>query len=303
MFGLRKVLSSNFVHLWEAEHWPCKLGLKLYCGAFGASLTVPCPVDLTELHMYFNEDLSGAEGFDLVSSAYDFSRPAYPDFIFQDVKPDLTLEIGSGSGQATTNLLQISNRVDCIEPGVNFCRLLREKFASNDGVTVYNQKFEEFTPAVKYDLVFSASALHWVEKRVVYPKVHECLKSGGRLIAVWNQPRFSRSVYAAIGASIGRKLPDFYISRCAQAEVSLFEEGFREFAEQELFTDCEMKIASYERMAKKDILTDLIWSYVNLDNIGDAQSVLSELEERISIIRDSDCIITDNYLISSGTTV
>lgn len=251
--------------------------------------------------MYFNEDLSGAEGFDLVSSAYDFSRPAYPACVFHGIKPGLTLEIGSGSGQATASLLQISKHIDCIEPGINFCRLLKKKFASNSRVTICNRKFEEFTPDVKYDLVFSASALHWVEKRVAYPKIHECLRSGGRLIAVWNQPRFSGPVYTAIGESIGRIVPDFYIPRGAQEEVSLFEEGFREFEGQGLFTNCEMKVVSSERAVKKDALVSLIWSYVSLDDIGDAQSVLSELEERVSQIQDSDCLIADYYLISTGT--
>lgn len=250
--------------------------------------------------MYFNEDLSGAEGFDLVSSAYDFSRPSYLECLFQGIKPGLTLEIGGGSGQATASLLQISERVDCIEPGINFCRLLRKKFASSGRVTICNKKFEEFTPDVKYDLVFSASALHWVEKRAAYPKIHECLRSGGRLMAVWNQPRFSGPVYAAIGASIGRIVPDFYIPRCAQEEVSLFEEGFREFEEQGLFTNCEMKIVCSERVAKKDAMASLIWSYVNLDDVGDPQSAFCELEERVSHIEDSDCLIADYYLISTG---
>jgi SAM-dependent methyltransferase len=254
-----------------------------------------------EFHMYFNEDLSGAGGFDLVSSAYDFSRPAYPDCLFQNISPDLTLEIGSGSGQATASLLQISKRVDCIEPGINFCRLLRKKFAASGSITIFNKRFEEFTPDVKYDLVFSASALHWVEKRVAYTKIHECLKSDGRLIAVWNQPRFSDPIYAVIGESIGKVVSDFYIPRGAQEEVSLFEKGFREFEAQGLFSNCEMKIVCSERAVKKDALVSLIWSYVNLQGIGDAQSVLSELKERISQIQDSDCLIADYYLMSTGT--
>lgn len=253
--------------------------------------------------MYFNEDLFGAKGFDLVASAYDRSRPAYPEFLFEGIESGVALEVGSGSGQATADLLRISGHVDCIEPGANFCRLLEAKFALHDNFKVHNIKFEEFTPTVKYDLIFAASGLHWVEKRLAYQKISECLMGGGKLIAVWNQPRFSDPVYAAIDDSICRVVPDFYIPRCGREEVSLFEDGFREFAELGAFESCEMKIATSEREEDASVLLDLIWSYVNVEEVSEAQSLLSELKGNLAKLKAADYHIVDNYLISTGVAV
>lgn len=253
--------------------------------------------------MYFNDDLFGARGFDLVAAAYDRSRPAYPKFLFEGIESEVALEVGSGSGQATADLLRISGHVDCLEPGANFCRLLEAKFALHDNFKVHNVKFEEFTPSVKYDLIFAASALHWVEKRLAYLKIGECLKSGGKLIAVWNQPRFSDAVYAAINDSIGQLVPDFYIPRCGREEVSLFENGFREFAELGTFESCEIKISASEREGDASVLLNLIWSYVNVEEVSEPQSLLSELKDNLAKLKASDYRIVDNYLISTGVAV
>ncbi|MGD8176903.1 class I SAM-dependent methyltransferase [Marinimicrobium sp. ARAG 43.8] len=253
--------------------------------------------------MYFNENLSGAEGFDLVAGAYDHARPSYPEKFFENINPGVTLEIGSGSGQATVGLLKVSSRIDCVEPGSNFCRRLREKFSSNKNVTVINETFEEFKPDREYDLVFSASALHWVRKHVAYSKIRQCLKPGGKLVAVWHQPRFSEQVYAAIDATIGQVLPDFYIPRGTHEELALFEQGFRDFEAQNLFSNCEMEVVRNERHVERELLANLVWSYVNVKELSDPGSVRSEFDGKILKLNESDCFVIDFYLSSRGEAV
>ncbi|MGB3623503.1 MAG: hypothetical protein WBA20_19320 [Ketobacter sp.] len=94
--------------------------------------------------MYFNDDISQKGSFDLVSDYYDRARPNYPLEVYSVVKfllelSDLgsndsanILEVGSGSGQATENLVDLGGRIDCIERGKNFCEILdKTSFQSN----------------------------------------------------------------------------------------------------------------------------------------------------------------------------
>ncbi|WP_068784126.1 class I SAM-dependent methyltransferase [Paenibacillus phocaensis] len=39
-----------------------------------------------------------------------------------------------------------------------------------------------------YDLVYSATAFHWIPQEIGYPKVHQLLRSGGVLALFWNRP-------------------------------------------------------------------------------------------------------------------
>ena len=57
---------------------------------------------------------------------------------------------------------------------------LREKFKEYPGFTVLTGKFEDmvFEDNV-FDLVFSASAFHWVPEKIGYEKAYAMLKSGG----------------------------------------------------------------------------------------------------------------------------
>lgn len=46
--------------------------------------------------------------------------------------------------------------------------------------------FEQYETEKKYDLIYSATAFHWVESSIGYPKAGEMLKSGGTLAVFWH---------------------------------------------------------------------------------------------------------------------
>lgn len=49
-----------------------------------------------------------------------------------------------------------------------------EKYKS-ENVNTYKAYFEDFKSNKKYDLIFSATAFHWVDATVGYPKVWDML--------------------------------------------------------------------------------------------------------------------------------
>ncbi|MBE5800966.1 MAG: class I SAM-dependent methyltransferase [Clostridiales bacterium] len=134
--------------------------------------------------------------FDTVASTYEKLRPDYVGelydtlFAYQPLDADsYAIEVGIGGGQATGPVLDTGCRVTAVEPGENFCTLCREKFAAYPAFSAINGKFEEtILPADTFDLVYSASAFHWVPEDVGYRKVFDILKSGGAFARFSNHP-------------------------------------------------------------------------------------------------------------------
>jgi len=134
--------------------------------------------------------------FDTVASTYEKLRPGYvPELyrkVFQYIPIDENsnaVEIGSGGGQATGPVLATGCRLTAVEYGEKFSALLKEKFKAYPDFSVITGKFEDTElPREAYDLVFSASAFHWVPEKVGYEKVFSILKSGGAFARFANHP-------------------------------------------------------------------------------------------------------------------
>lgn len=134
--------------------------------------------------------------FDTVASTYEKLRPGYVDALYQDIfayRPldaaSIAVEVGVGGGQATKPILDTGCTVTAVEPGANFCALCREKFAAYPKFTAVNAKFEEadFLPE-SIDLVYSASAFHWVPEEIGYRKAFDILRPGGAFARFANHP-------------------------------------------------------------------------------------------------------------------
>jgi SAM-dependent methyltransferase len=134
--------------------------------------------------------------FDGVASLYDEVRPGYPERLFDDLAslsgtgPETrALEIGCGTGQATLPLARRGYRLLCVELGANLAAMARTKLAGYPNVRVLACSFEEWPPEEgAFDLVVSATAFHWVDPRVRYPKSARVLRPGGSLALLWHRP-------------------------------------------------------------------------------------------------------------------
>ena len=134
--------------------------------------------------------------FDTVAETYAAIRPGYPEELYREIfsyrplGPDSrAVEVGIGGGQATLPILKTGCQVTAAEYGVNFSRLCREKFREFPGFSVRTGRFEEleFAPGA-FDLVYSASAFHWVPEEIGYPKVFSMLKPGGAFARFAHHP-------------------------------------------------------------------------------------------------------------------
>ena len=116
--------------------------------------------------------------------AYDEVRPGYPQAMFDDLFGLLpehphVLEVGSGTGKATRDLLSRGAIVHAVEISPAMAAKLRENLPSSDlRVTVGD--FEVVpVPERNVDAVFSATAYHWIASQAQVDRPAEWLGPGG----------------------------------------------------------------------------------------------------------------------------
>ena len=141
--------------------------------------------------------------FDAAALDYDKSRPSYVNEIYRDIfryKPidadNCVLEIGVGTGKASKPILDTQCHFIGIEPGEQLYRLAQTRFKAYSNFTLINNTLQEFDyPDKSFDLIYAATAFHWIPEEYGYNRVFNLLKPGGA---------FARFAYHA-GVDKGRK--------------------------------------------------------------------------------------------------
>ena len=133
--------------------------------------------------------------FDTVAETYEKLRPGYVDELYQAIleyKPinntSSVVEIGIGGGQATLPFLKTGCNLTAIDYGENFCEICRKKFKEFLNFSAVSGKFEDVDLNCEYDLIYSASAFHWIPEEIGYKKVYDMLKDGGVFARFANHP-------------------------------------------------------------------------------------------------------------------
>lgn len=132
--------------------------------------------------------------FDEVAELYERVRPRYPAEVFDDVAT-LTgippgarvLEVGCGPGQATRDLLARGWHVHAVEPGA---AMVDRASANFDGrpFSVDLARFDDWDPrGTTFDMLFSATAYHWVAAALRWRLAAAALRPGGALALVTNR--------------------------------------------------------------------------------------------------------------------
>ena len=132
--------------------------------------------------------------FNEVPELYDRVRPGYPAELFADLARitglhggSSVLEIGCGTGQATRPLAELGVPVTALEPGPELASVARQRLAGYDRVTVQTSRFEEWDDrGARFDVLVAASAWHWVDPAVGWPRAYELLRPGGWVALLGN---------------------------------------------------------------------------------------------------------------------
>jgi SAM-dependent methyltransferase len=141
-----------------------------------------------------NYRVSARETFDRVADLYDAARPGYPPEVFADLRATCglgsgtrVLEVGCGSGQATGDLAELGCIVHCVELGPALAARAARNLSDYPDVRVEVGAFEEVElPVRAFDVVFSATAFHWVDPAMGFPRAAAVVRPGGFLALVTN---------------------------------------------------------------------------------------------------------------------
>lgn len=235
--------------------------------------------------------------FDTVASTYEKLRPGYVTELYQTIfnyvsidENSNVLEIGSGGGQATAPMLRTGCQLTAVEYGEHFSELLKEKFKEFPRFSVITGKFENthFEDNV-FDLVFSASAFHWVPEEIGYSKVHNILKSGGVFARFANHP-YRNKGNPKLSAEIDEIYDDYYNRFHNKKRVVLTEYTEAQandralIAEKYGFTDIQYALFHRERVFSAKEYIELLGTYS--DHIAIEETIrikfFSKIEEAIN---------------------
>ena len=152
--------------------------------------------------------------FESAAALYHQARPGYPDEIIDALVAMAALEpaaelleVGCATGKATLPLARRGFGITAVELGAALAAQARRNLADFGRVTVVNADFERWEPpaGVTYDLVYAATAWHWIDPDVRYARAWRLLKPGGRL-AFWE----ATHVVPPDGDPFFREIQDIY---------------------------------------------------------------------------------------------
>ncbi len=135
-----------------------------------------------------------ARTFDSASGLYQQGRPEYPEPLYDTLVAvagigagDRLLEVGCATGKATLPLARRGFRITCVEIGPDLVAVARRNLAAFPNVEVVGGAFETWQPPLgdRFDLVFAATAWHWIDPELRYQRAWESLRPGGHL-AFWS---------------------------------------------------------------------------------------------------------------------
>lgn len=183
---------------------------------------------------------------------YNKARPSYVNELFHDIfnysqigKDSRVLEIGIGTGQATIPFLNKGCEVMAVELGDRLAAYSRNKFKDYCNFSVINDDFIKIpTEVEKYDLVYSATAFHWIPEPEGYKKIMKILKQGGVVSLFWNHPFPNR--LDDVTNVVNRRIYDKY--RPNNKEV-------KEFSEK----DCERQIKKLRKIGFKNVTSKVYY--------------------------------------------
>ena len=266
--------------------------------------------------------------FDGVAGLYDRARPGYPsetlaalvDRCRLDAASRL-LEVGCGTGQLTRSLAPLGSSIRCLEPGPAMAALARRSLAGFPAVEVLVSTFEDAAeePA-SYDAVVSATAFHWIDPGVAFPKAARLLRPGAFLALLTNshaaggtQMTLAREI-GALHRSVAPELGEWRfpaaweIERAARREgdiAAVWQAIERKFEPAppvgDLFGPPEVHVTSWVATYDRDGYLDMLRSQSSYALLAPAR--LEELMEGIGDLVDRRLggTVTKEYLTVLAT--
>jgi SAM-dependent methyltransferase len=262
-------------------------GLQLYAGSVSSEPWLPDEKKREPLR----------RTFETIADRYDAARPDYPSELFDDVVSlagldagARLLEIGCATGKATRPFLERGFSVTCVELGAQLAERARTNLAGFP-VTIDVAPFESWhgDPG-SFDLVFAATAWHWIDPAIRYERAHRLLRPDGSL-AFWSavhafpagfDPFFTeiQAVYDELGESYEDEWPPPPPEQIADDSAEIEASG--------LFGDVRVRRYVWHRLYTADEYVALLGTFSGHIAMDDAKRarLYAEVRQRLAARTD-----------------
>lgn len=241
--------------------------------------------------------------FDKAVLNYEKRRPNYGTDLFKDVikyseisMDKSLLEVGCGTGQATEPLLKTNCKVTAVELGENLTLYTREKFKSYDNFNIVRYAFEDYDcEDNKFDMLYSATAFHWIPDEIGYKKAYRIIKSGGTIALFWNRPVSNdknNPLHQKIQSIYRKLLPQWSYRAARNEDKETAYSRIKNNIEQNGFIDIEFKLYHNTRRMTGVEYIELLSTYsdhIALENsiqsllFNDIRTAIEEFGNEINI--------------------
>ncbi len=231
--------------------------------------------------------------FVTVADTYEKLRPGYVDELYQAIfeykqinNLSRVVEIGIGGGQATLPVLKMGCDLLAVDYGENFCKICREKFKDYPNFSAISGKFEDIDLGGEYDLIYSASAFHWIPEEIGYKKGYDMLKDGGVFVRFANHPYRDKGK-PELTAEMDRIYAEYYYKYHNKKQELLVEYSETQaknralIAEKYGFTDIRYKLFYRTRTFSAKEYVMLLGTYS--DHIAIEEAIRNEFFSKIEV--------------------
>jgi cyclopropane fatty-acyl-phospholipid synthase-like methyltransferase len=248
------------------------------------------------------------QSFNFVADSYEKYRPTYPQELFEDIirfanldEDHTLLEVGSGTGKATEGFVKEGiSTITCIEYGENLAHLTQKKFSSYPDLQVIHSSFEDWNlpEKVKYNLVFSGTAFHFIPHETGYRKAASLLKDDGVLALFWfvHIPSYE-PVYASIRKAYASFAPHLEDSH-APTLAEFIEERSKQTLESGAFQNLKTHTYTWNQTYTAEEYVGLLDTHSGHQLLAPEQKASLYEEIRKAILAQNSGVITKTHAVA-----
>lgn len=209
-------------------------------------------------NLYQKRDKTLRDKFNGIAKEYEQFRFDYPFDLYESIfsfasEGKKAMEIGIGTGKATTPFLEKDYEIVAIEPVHNMLEIAREKYKGKRIIFI-NSTFEDISDTEQFDLIYAASSFQWINECDRLGKVFKLLKVGGafarfKTVNIIDEKKNENN--KILIEAYTRYLPEYLpcdIHKKHMKDEEYIQAGFKDLQREEFYVDHVFEAETYLKL-------------------------------------------------------